>query len=249
VSGEQPQGSASGDFYEPADGLYWPEVPDEESDDFKLALYTAQLDVRKKRADAEIARAAAMVQADLARDQEYYQAIFGVAASSIDRARSSAETMQKAAAAVVTIYTGIVGVSFSITDRSLPSRALFPAFFLALAIVLSTVFLAYLPSKPGSERRIDGQNQGKRPTGPRGQLLTDRFVLWCRESALRRVGWLHSSIVALAIAVVFLPVAFVNVGSELQGDSGQSWIWWLAFGCGIVLVVLLPRLFRGQSES
>lgn len=110
-------------------------------------LYRAQLDVRKKRADAEIARAQALVDADIAVDQSYYEAVFEVAKSAIDRARSSAETLQKAAGAVVTLYTGALALAFSVGESPLPGKALFAAVLLGLAVVCSTAFVAFLPDR------------------------------------------------------------------------------------------------------
>jgi hypothetical protein len=70
------------------------------------------LEVRKKRTDAEIASAQADRDAALALDQSFYEAVFDVAKGSIDRARASADFVQKGASAVVAIYGAVLGVAF-----------------------------------------------------------------------------------------------------------------------------------------
>jgi hypothetical protein len=106
----------------------WPLADDcqDEKGGFNKELCLAKLEVRKKRTDQEIARAKAERDADLGVEEEYYKAVFEVAKGSIDRARSFAETVQKATGAIITLYTAILALAFSVSERPLPGRALSP---------------------------------------------------------------------------------------------------------------------------
>jgi len=198
------------------DDLGWPAATDgctTQPDE----LYKAKLDVRKKRVEAEISRAQAEVVAELGLNAEYYKAIYEVAKEGIDRARAGAELVQKAAAAIATVYTGVLALAFSVASHPLPSRGLIPAAFLALAIVLSTAYLAYL-SKP---RDVDA------PT-PKGSLRENEyerarsFILWTRSGALNRSYALRASVLSLAAALLFLPAPFVAVSSADAGANAES---------------------------
>lgn len=212
----------------------WPDIGDCSAPDgaYSKDLCAAKLELRKKRTDQEIARAKAEADVDLAVEQEYYKAVIEVAKGSIERVRASAQTVQSAAAAVGTIYTGVLALAFSAADAPLPSRALFAAVFLALAMALSTAYLAYLPDPPretdeppdgGPPRPArdgaggsDGESQAAPVEPP--QRLTNLFVEWTKGAALQRAPWLRASVVALAVAVVLLPAPFVT----LEGDDSGS---------------------------
>lgn len=79
-------------------------------------------------------------------DKSYYQSMLDAAKGSIDRARSAAQLVQQAAAAVGTICAGILGLVFSVSGRLLPIRGVIPALFLGFSIGLSTVFIAFMSS-------------------------------------------------------------------------------------------------------
>jgi hypothetical protein len=64
--------------------------------------------------------------------------------------------------AIVTLYTAVLAVAFSVADHPLPWTGLLPAFFLGLAITFAAGFLAYLP-KAGPEHGDAGAEEaGKR---------------------------------------------------------------------------------------
>jgi hypothetical protein len=169
------------------------------------AVFQAKLDAAKEHAKAVDARAQANADQELELLTEFHKAIFDVSKASIDRARAGADAVQKAATAILAIYTAVLGVAFSVGDNPLPSRGVVPAVFLGLALVLSTVYLAYLTPARG----VDGP--------PRTASLRDAehyrtqtFILWTREIAQNRRQWLHRSVVALGIALAFLPAPFVG---------------------------------------
>src|SRR5688572_10764747 len=108
--------------YVAADAHGWPDAGDcANASDASSEICKAKLEVRKKRTDQEIARskaqldaeittAKAQADADIAVAQTYYDSVFEIAKGSIDRTRASAETVQKGAGAIVTLYAGILAL-------------------------------------------------------------------------------------------------------------------------------------------
>jgi hypothetical protein len=182
------------------------------------ALFESKLDVRKARTDEEIARAASERATDLAIEQEYFKSVLEVAKGSLERTRISAETVQKAAGAVVTIYTGILALAFSVSERPLPPRALYAALLLGIAIVLSTGFLAYLPDS----RLLDTEDAEAEARESSPEALSNIFIKWSRRSALDRAPWLRASVLALGMALVFLPAPFIS-SSPSNATSDVAW--------------------------
>jgi hypothetical protein len=217
--------------YTEADRHGWPTEADcSGKEGYDAELCKAKLEVRKKRTDQEIERARADLDAqiaarkvssdaDIAIEKSYYDAVLEVAKGTIDRARGSGETVQKAAAAIVTLYTGVLALAFSVGDNPLPAKALFAAISLGVAIFLSTAFLAYLPDADKESRQ-----DPIRPKGPIGERLTETFVRWTRTAARERAALLRGSVIALAAAVALMPAPFVSIG-EAKGEVGKSPAW------------------------
>jgi hypothetical protein len=201
----------------PSDKHGWPPLSgDAEAE--KL-LFTAQLEVRKKRTDQEIARAAAENAADLALEKAFYDGIVDVAKGSIDRARASADFVQKAAAAIGTIYAAALGVSFSVAERPFPARGVLPAIFLGVSIVCATYFLAWLHRYEGDE--TEETRDDSPPATPLLDRLTRLYIRWNRHIALERRKWLRASVVALGASIVLLPAAFIPLGKRPAAPSIQ----------------------------
>lgn len=207
--------------YAPADAHGWPTAAEcADASDFASELCRAKLAVRQKRTDQEIARAKADIDAGIAVEQAYYTAVLEVARGAVERARASAELVQKASAAIVTLYTGILALAFSVAERPLPGKALFAAVLLGAAVVLSTAFLAYLPDGDAERERraitdADGATLGER--------LTNAFARWTRRTALQRARLLRASVAALAAAVVLLPAPFVTLGEREPAADPIAW--------------------------
>lgn len=199
--------------YQDVDVVGWP-TPDPEYSDWGKDRYAAQLEVRKKRAEQEIAQAQSDIDAENGTLQEFYKAILEVGKGSIDRARASADTVQKAAAAIGTIYAAALTVAFSASDRPLPIRGIIPGILLGLALVLSTFFLAYLPDP--DEGRSD-------PSELEVSELPDAFVAWTKKAALARRKWLRASVLALGLSLVFLPAPFVALGHSPDKARSPDW--------------------------
>lgn len=128
---------------------------------------------------------------------EYFQ-------GSVERARSGAEFVEKAAASVATVYAGILGLAFSVSDNPLPLRGLIPAVFLGLAIAGAAYYLAY-PSHSASEMTTPDDETGSL------EEWTNTFTELTRRMVSRR-GWaVRAGIVSLAFGALFLPTPFVKV--------------------------------------
>jgi hypothetical protein len=152
-------------------------------------------------------------------DQAYYQALLDVAKGAIDRSRSAAELVQKAAAAIGTLYVGILGVSFSVSNHHLPPRGLAPAVFLGIAIILSTAYVAYLT--PPEEVSLQPLS-----TSPpeRLQNRLDNFYAVIEATVARKTPWLRAAVVALGLGVVLLPAPFLSLaGADRVDPSAQTW--------------------------
>ena len=138
-------------------------------------------------------------------DQAYYQALLDVAKGSLDRSHSAAELVQKSAAAIGTLYVGVLGVSFSVSNHRLPLRGIIPAIFLGLAIGLSVAYVAYI-------RRPSDVDLDPLHTSPpeRLQRRLNNFYKIITEGVQRRGYYLRASVIALGVGVVLLPVPFIT---------------------------------------
>jgi hypothetical protein len=174
----------------------------------------------KARVDSEAAAQKALVDEQaatqatrVAYDQAYFAAMLDAAKGSLDRANAAAELVQKAAAAIGTLYAGILGVTFSVSGRPLPQRGIVPAIFLGAAIVMSMVYLAY--NTPGSD---PGETTPSASPPERLRVrLTDFFSL-IRERVQRRAYSLKASVIALGFGVLFLPAPFIAFTAPSSPD-------------------------------
>lgn len=217
------------------DDAAWPK-PDGANADEKKAFYQAKLDTHLKHIDADIARGAAATAAQTAADEKefeddlsragaeraaelaskaaYEEALLDVAKGTLDRARANADMVQKASSAIVALYTGALALAFSVADHPLPLRGLIPAIFLGLAVVASTVYLAYATDPRGV--------QGPRPTSALREMARRRvaaFIIWTRAAAFTRIYWLRVSVLALAASLAFLPAPFLSSTNKVKATA------------------------------
>jgi hypothetical protein len=187
----------------------WPPPLDDTTPARQAAVFDAQVEVAKKRDEADSTRAQAEVQAELDLNAEYYKSIFEVGKGTLERSRAGAASVQTAASAIVTLYTGLLAVSFSVASRPLPPRGAVPAIMLGLAIVFATFYLAYLGR---SGRHWVEANTASSLPRTAEQARAVAFLLWMRESALRRAFFLRAAVIALGFGVMLLPAAFISLG-------------------------------------
>lgn len=144
--------------------------------------------------------------AALAHFTKFYESVVGLAVGSVDRSRAAADLVQKSSAAVATLYTGILALVFSVTDNPLPARGALTPFFLGLAVVLSTAFIAYL-GRPGESTpgpAAAGTVEGK------GYAQLNTLIEMTTKLAVRRSGALRASVVALGVGLGFIVMPFIS---------------------------------------
>jgi hypothetical protein len=203
------------------------------------ALYQAELDAIAARTQAEVDREAKeededwqLRKADWDSEIALYKAIHDarveVAKGAIARGQAGAEFVRNAAASIVTLYTGILGLVFGLAEgaKPLPGTAVVPAIFLGFALASAAFYVAFLtrapsvdPPKPSSLLRVVAERR------------LNVFVDWVSHLALSRVFWLHAAVIALSFGVLFLPAVFTSFAES------TIWFWfWIA----VTLTVVIP---------
>jgi hypothetical protein len=182
----------------------------------ELELLKAKLAWLSERAKEQGLRAQAEVANELELYKEFHKALVEGARSAIDRSRTAAETVQKAAAGILALYTAVLGVSFSVAENPLPSRGVLPALFLGAAVAGSTAYLAYL-SKPRGVPGPTPQSSFRAAAMAR----TRTFLQWAGAPVSRRSYWLRASVIALGVSLMFIPAPFIS-GSLPYVDR----LWW-----------------------
>jgi hypothetical protein len=158
-------------------------------------------------ADGYRATAAADRAADLANLDAFFTAMTTMATGAVERARAGAEVVQKASAAIATLYTGILAFAFAADGNRLPARGVLAPVFLGLAVVLSSAYLAYLG--PGK-----GVTAGPAPVAgvePRVFERLDATVTAASAIATRRSYALRASVIALGVGLVYIVLPFVTL--------------------------------------
>jgi hypothetical protein len=176
-----------------------------------------------------LARSQAAWQAEYALEKMVQEARVDVAKKGIERANAGAEFVRNAAAAIGTLYMGLVGATYGAAEKSLhaPARALIPVVFLGLALVFAAVYVAYLSrASPTPAPEADSRlrvYQERRITA---------FTDWVAAYTLNRAYWLHAAVFSLAFGVAALPAPFL------------LWSGWTVYAAPILClaVVLLAPL-------
>jgi hypothetical protein len=231
-----------------------PPLPEEESldpatlNELKKIHYQARMDLLKLEYQHELEKARAELNDDLLQDQtssaafmdnEYkmaqaiHNAYLDVARAEAGKATERAEFIQKAAAAISTVYVAVIGLSFGTGQyvKPLPVQGVITTIFLGLAIFLSTAYVAYI-TKPNPEPGVHEARNFK-------ELQLERlnvFIRWARSPVLRRIYLLQASVISLGIGIIFLPAAFLAL------DGRYIVIWIIS---GLALVFLLPFAITG----
>lgn len=204
----------------------WPEPLNDTADVPKNEVFAAKAEIVKAREEAAIARdaaeqaaviarAAAEHQADLENNAAYYAAITEVATSTLERSRQGAETVLKASAAIVGLYTAALGLVFAHDGTPLPVRGLAPVILLGASVVFATFYVAYIGRFNAAEVAAPRAHSLAKV---RQQRRARTLIEWTREGTLRRSYWIRASVIALGFGLMLLPVPFIAVGEvELPG--------------------------------
>lgn len=226
----------------------WPDIPDikdpVQKNQIEIELFKAKLERAKMQFQAEIDHQKdERMNIDDQRKAEFdhYYAMFkeiqkaylDVSKATIDRSIQRADFLQKVAASVVSVYTGILALTYTV-DKSkgvaLSFTGVIPAFFLGLSFLLSAVYVSFITkSQPIKMQPPDGSLMGTE--------LRQRkaFILWNNTTVLKRAHLLQASVVSLGIAIFFLPIPYLQVPDQLL---------WILMGIGLGLIILIPLIMH-----
>lgn len=220
VAPATPRTPAPRPFPDP-DTTGWPDIPPG-SAEAATARFQGQVNARLKRIEAEVAKTAARYNADLTDLGRFSTAYTTMASGSIDRARAGADAAQKASAAIAALYTGVLGLTFSVTDNPLPPRGIVPAIFLGAAVVFSTAYLAYLRA---------GEQTVKAPSGTATRTVEANvlsrvgvLVEAARTISSRNAWCLRAAVLSLGVGLAFLPLPFLTLsGGAVTAATPPDW--------------------------
>ncbi len=222
--------------------MSWPDPPSPSTvkDELEKARYQAELDdeLAEHRAEEAFDAADAQLRRDLrktaqaaedALNQAVHNARLEVAKAEIDRGLGGAEFVRNAAAAIVTLYTGLLGVTYATGENAitLPARGIAPAVLLGLALACATAYAALLNQTPAAAA-----------PKPHSDLATfqerrlNAFIGWASDIAVGRAHFLHASVFALFFGTLLLPVAFIDISDQVVIFAAVVFF---------LLSVLLPR--------
>jgi hypothetical protein len=186
----------------------WPDLPAEWSADpattakYRELLLAGKIDHAKH--EAQVAPATPKSLADDDSEKKLHETLGTLVGESIERARDGAKFVETAAAALGTVYTGILAFSFAAKDAPMPGRGLYAAIFLGIAIVGASIYLAFV-QRIKNIGRVD--YKGARPEDQ--WRRTEYLAAWTRAVVQTRAWALRTGVVALAFGVMFMPLAFL----------------------------------------
>jgi hypothetical protein len=154
-------------------------------------------------------------------EQKLHEALITLAGGAIDRARDGAKFVQTVAAALVTLYTGVVGLAFAASSAPLPARGVAAPLFLGLSMALAAYYLAFI-------KRLPVQNRpAYTVSAPENAWARSIFFLrFTRTIAHSRIGGLRAAVVALFFGVFLLPGAFVSFAPKYGNTSATAALSW-----------------------
>jgi hypothetical protein len=195
---------------------FWKQVSDAAVELSKTQLADAYADSRaelirqeaydKALEEERAARRKAEWDTDLDVHKQVMTSMVELTKGSIDRSRDSAKFVQTVSAALATAYTAVLGFVFAVKDNPLPARGFIPTIFLGLSAALATAYLAYLTQNTGA-KALPGAALPRENSLRKVAFLVD----WTGSTVYQRAPLLRGSVIALLIAVGFLPIAVVNL--------------------------------------
>ena len=189
--------------------------------------------------DQDTEREKADWDAEIALHKAVHDARLEVAKAAIDRGQAAAEFVRNAAAGIVTIYSGLLGLVFGFAEgaRQLPSSGVIPGIFLGFSLASAAFYVAFLTRAPAVTAPTPSTSM---------RVLAERrinvFTDWVTGIALARVFWLHAAVVALSFGVLFLPAVFTSISPSVL------WSWfWAAVGFNVVIAAITTLLAMPTS--
>ncbi|MBT2403624.1 MULTISPECIES: hypothetical protein [unclassified Streptomyces] len=201
----------------------WPPLPRAmDEGEATKALFEARIAYHQARLHHGMTKVEAAYAADLANAQTFYSSLLKLSDGSLERAQAGADAVQKAAAAVATIYAGVLSISFSVSSRALPWRGVLAPIFLCLAIALSTAYRAHITRQSRESPAPEYSEQFATAALRRANT----FSTIVRGLVVGKASLLRAGVAALSVGILYLPVAFVSFpGSESPAVAADSPRW------------------------
>jgi hypothetical protein len=169
----------------------------------------AKLDGQEKKASHD---------AELELNKLFHTTVTEVAKGSIDRARDGARFVQTAATAIFAVYTGLLGLVFSVTDHPLPLRGAYAGVFLGLSIAFGTAYLAYI-----GRARKGVAYQPSLGSEDEMQLRRTAFLAaWVNETVGSKRYATRASVLALLFGVLFIAAPFVSSATPTEAPEAVT---------------------------
>lgn len=169
----------------------------------------AKLDGEEKKASHD---------AELELNKLFHTTLTEVAKGSIERARDGAKFVQTAATAIFAVYTGLLGLVFSVTDHPLPLRGAYAGVFLGLSIAFGTAYLAYI-----GRARKGVPYQPSLASEDEMQLGRTAFLAaWVNETVGSKRYATRASVLALLFGVLFIAAPFVSSATTTESPEAVT---------------------------
>jgi hypothetical protein len=153
--------------------------------------------------------------------------------SAVSRSRSAADFVRNSAAALVTLYTGVIGATFAVTKQPLPSRRLVPV----LALVFAAAYTGfatrprYMPVPALPTNLLD-----------RELRRLNAFVEWANAVVIRKLYRLHAAVISLGFGAIMLPTPFLGWSNTTVRLSA-------ALAAAVTLVVPAMSTKRARDDT
>jgi len=165
--------------------------------------------LRAARLDADRAAEVALV-------KSLHDAYVDVTKQSFDRSLKRSESVTTTIGAISGTYTTLLGLVYAVGDgKPLEPRAVVPVLFLGAALLLASIYAAFL-KRGGIQAQL-------LPSGIGGTVAEDRlrtFLTWTVAGVLQRAWALRSSLVAFGLGIALMPLPFVDVSNSTATMAG-----------------------------
>jgi len=175
---------------------------------------------RRPREDAALSAAKDLEdhKAEKAQDLHFLSKQFDLATVSLDRSKTAAQIVQTSSAAIGAVYSGVLAVSFSVESQRLPLVGILAPLFLGTAVLLSTIYVAFI-SSAGKRSTATIQLDAGTPSARR-QLQT--YIAGVNNLVGRRLWALQSSVVALFVGLISVSVPYIDFAPTAPAGSAPA---------------------------
>jgi hypothetical protein len=152
------------------------------------------------------------------------QGYISVCETSMTNALSRGTFITTAAGAIGTVYTGLLGLRYSVANSEpLTLAAGIPGIFLGIAILTSATYVAFLKQGETAPLRLFRRDNDDLATlfdrSGEIELLEwriDKFANWTYGNLRNKSAFLYTSVYSLAYAVALLPISFVKLNGTAE---------------------------------